>query len=166
MYKDDAIQETVIQYSDANYETERNKPMPSFNHSAIQTNLSFLIKSNYRKKYRALSEPTFELSEWKSVPDIAIIPWNKLNTEEDQIKVTKAPLGVIEILSPKQSFNELLDKAKTYFKHGVNSCWIILPRIDNVYVFSAPREYEIFKINETLEDKKLKIKLKVEEIFE
>lgn len=115
IYKED-IEETAIPFIDANYETERNKPTPSFNHSAIQTNLGAIIKFSYRKKYRALSELTLKLAEWPSVPDIAIVPWEKLNTAEDQIKVTEPPLGVIEILSPKQSFNELLDKAKDYFK--------------------------------------------------
>ncbi|MEM1124221.1 MAG: Uma2 family endonuclease [Bacteroidota bacterium] len=156
----------TVTFEDANYEKERNKPLPSFNHGAIQANLSTVIKFNYRKKYRVVSELSLSLSDWSSVPDLSILPWKKLNTAVDQIKVKKPPLGVVEILSPKQSFNDLYDKAKFYFEHGVKSCWIILPGVDNVYVFSTPKEYKIFKIGEILEDKKLGIKLKVAEVFE
>ena len=157
---------TSTYFSDSNYEIERKKPMPSFNHAAIQTNISFLMKLHYKKKYRTLSEPSLLLSDWESVPDIAIYPWEKLDTNQDQIKISQVPLCVMEILSPTQSLNELYTKAKTYFKHQVKSCWIILPGINNIYIFSSSEEYAIFKKEETLHDEVMDIKFKVEEVFE
>jgi len=148
------------------YEKERNKPMPSLNHGCIQANLLFLMKLNYDKKYRAVSELSLELSEWPSVPDISLIPWKEMDTMNDRVKVSEPPLCVMEILSPPQSFNELHTKARSYFEHGVKSCWIVLPGVDNVYVFSTPDEYDIFKSGETLEDRKMDIKIEVAKFFE
>ncbi len=163
--KDDVfIDESQTEFTD--YEKERNKPMPSLNHGSIQTNLGFLIKLNYGDIYRAVSELHLELSEWPSVPDISLIPWKKLDTKNDIIKVSEPPLCVMEILSPTQSFAELLTKAQNYFKHDVQSCWIVLPGVDNIYVFSSPDDYEIFKSGETLQDEKMNIQIEVAKVFE
>lgn len=153
----------VVQTSD--YVTERNKPMPSLNHSLIQTNLIFAL-GQYREKYRIASELSLELSEWPIVPDICLLPSMKMDTSNDQVKVSEPPLCVIEILSPTQSISELLSKAKSYFEHGVQSCWIVLPGLDNIYVFTTPKDYEIFKSGETLEDKKMGIRIDVARVFE
>jgi Uma2 family endonuclease len=40
----------------------------------------------------------------------------------DKIRMEMPPLGVIEILSPTQTLNDLTDKAISYFAHGVKSC--------------------------------------------
>lgn len=150
----------------SDYEQERHKPMPSFNHGSIQTNLGFLVKLHYREKYRTVSELSLNLSEWPSVPDIALFPWEKLDTMNDQIKVSEPPLCVMEILSPTQSFADLLAKAHSYFEHGVKSCWIVLPGVDNIYVFSSSDEYEIFRSGEILIDKQMNIQLEVAKVFE
>ncbi|GEM_PF-6170491 len=77
----------------------------------------------------------------------------------------KFPLCVIEILSPTQSLNELTTKAKGYFQHGVQSCWIVLPTMSNIYVYSSPSEYDIFRATETLVDSKLNISFPLVEVF-
>ena len=38
------------------YEIERNKPMPSLNHSAIQINLGAELRNWYKNQYRLVSE--------------------------------------------------------------------------------------------------------------
>ncbi|MCB0519141.1 MAG: Uma2 family endonuclease [Lewinellaceae bacterium] len=153
------------EYKATDYETERNKPMPSFNHGSIQANLIILLAA-FRSKYRPVSELSLELSDWPSVPDVSLYPWKELDTMHDQIKVSEPPLCVMEILSPTQSLADLLAKAHSYFGHGVQSCWLVLPGLDNVYVFSSPDEYEIFKMGEKLQDKKLGIEFDVNGIFE
>lgn len=150
----------------SDYETERHKPMPSFNHGSIQTNLGFLIKLKYGEKYRTVSELHLDLSDWASVPDISLFHWKKLDTKNDQIKVSEPPLCVMEILSPTQSLADLVSKAHGYFEHGVQSCWIVLPSVGNIYVFSSPDDYEIFKSGETLLDKKMGVEIEVGKVFE
>lgn len=148
------------------YEIERNKPMPSLNHSIIQANLISLLWALYKTKYRLASELSLDLSDWPSVPDICIYPKIPLDLQNDVVAMTQAPLGTIEIISPSQSLTELVNKAHDYFRHGVKSCWIVLPPLGNIYVFSAPDEYAIFRATETLHDRVLDISMPLNEVFE
>ena len=147
------------------YEIERNKPMPSLNHSAIQTNLIMEL-APFRKQFRITSELSLDLSDWPSVPDICIYPKMALNLKKDVTTVTEPPLCAIEIISPSQSVDELRAKAEKYFEHGVRSCWIVIPAFANIYVFSSPDDYEIFRATEILRDTHLDISLPLKEVFE
>jgi Uma2 family endonuclease len=148
------------------YEAERNKPMPSFNHSMVQGNLITELNIHYRKKYSFASELSLELSNWPSVPDISILTKSYIDLQNDQIRVYEAPLCAIEIISPSQSLNELTDKAREYFNHGVKSCWLVLLPLGSVCVFSTPTNYEMFRANQTLVDSVLDINLPLKEVFE
>ncbi|HMQ47584.1 MAG TPA: Uma2 family endonuclease [Saprospiraceae bacterium] len=148
----------------SSYELERNKPMPSLNHGAIQANLIIEL-APFRKKYRLASELSIDLSDWPSVPDISIFPKMELDMKQDIISMKEPPLGVIEILSPSQSLAELTTKASSYFAHGVKSCWIVLPSLSNIYVFSSPDDYAIFRASETLHDEVLDITFSLGEVF-
>lgn len=147
------------------YEIERNKPMPSLNHSSIQTNLIMEL-APFRRQFRVTSELSLDLSDWPSVPDICIYPAMPLNLKKDVITMTEPPLCAIEIISPSQSVDELRAKAEKYFQHGVRSCWIVIPAFANIYVFSSPDEYEIFRATETLRDPNLDIAIPLKEVFE
>lgn len=148
----------------SSYELERNKPMPSLNHGSIQFNLAIEL-APYKNKYRFASELSLDLSDWPSVPDISIYPKMELDMKNDVIAMKEPPLGVIEILSPSQSLSELTTKASGYFAHGVQSCWIVLPSLANIYVFSSPDDYAIFRATETLHDEQLDISFPLEEVF-
>jgi len=157
----------VAKSSLTQYEIERNKPTPSFNHSILQINLIIALGA-YKKKYRLASELKFRLppDNWESVPDIAILSKTAPNFKKDIIAYPKPPLCTIEILSPTQSLTELTSKAEEYFKYGVKSCWIVLPEFKNIYVYTTPDEYEIFKATDTLKDKNLDLSFSLKEVFE
>ena len=148
------------------YETERNKPIPSLNHSVVQLNLGSELRSRYKNKYRVASELSLDLSDWPSVPDICIFPKMPLDLQNDVTAMTEAPLCTVEIISPSQSLTELVTKARDYFNHGVKSCWIVLLPLGNIYVFRSPDEYDIFRANETLHDNVLDISIPLSEVFE
>ena len=63
----------------SDYEIERNKPIPSLNHSIIQLNLGSELLQTYKKQFRVVSELSLALAEWPSVPDICIFPKTPLN---------------------------------------------------------------------------------------
>ncbi len=147
------------------YEIERNKPMPSLNHAAIQANIMFEL-APFRNKYRIASELSLQLSDWPSTPDIAIYPKMKIDLKNDVMKMKEAPLCAIEILSPTQSFNELTSKASQYFQRGVKSCWIVLPSVANIYVFQNENDYEIYRTKDVLVDKALDISFPLKEVFQ
>jgi Uma2 family endonuclease len=50
--------------------------------------------------------------------------------------MTTMPLGVIEIISPSQGDQELVDKIDRYFDLGVRSCWLVHPTFRMVSIFT------------------------------
>jgi len=146
------------------YETERGKPMPSRNHASVQTNLIYAF-APYRSTFRILSEIGLDLSNWESVPDIAVYPKMEIDFLHDEVSMKEPPLTVIEILSPTQSLQELVTKAEKYFEHGVKSCWLALLSLRNVYVFSSPTEYEVFTHKDVLKDPVLAVEMPLAEVF-
>ena len=155
----------ILEETLSDYEIERKKPMPSLIHSFVQSNLIVEIKIRYKHIYTILSELNLALSDWDSVPDICIYPKMEINMQQDVIAMVEPPLGVIEILSPTQSLQTLIDKAHKYFSLNVQSCWLVIPSLKNIYVFSDKDNYEIFRENETLIDTKLNITFPLTEVF-
>jgi Uma2 family endonuclease len=155
--------ETTLVLSE--YEIERGKPMPSKLHASIQSNLVFEIMLRYRETYRLMSEISLELGDWKATPDIGIFPAMELDFLHDEILMTQLPLCSIEILSPSQSLQELIEKAEKYFECGIKSCWLVLPGLKNVYVFSTIFDYKIFTEKENLMDYQLNIEVPLSQIF-
>jgi Uma2 family endonuclease len=149
----------------SDYEIERKKPMPSLIHSIVQSNLIFEIKLRYRDAYTIFSELNLALSDWDSVPDICIYPKMEINVQQDMIAMDKPPLCVVEILSPTQSLQSLIDKAYKYFALGVQSCWLVIPSLKNIYVFADKDNYQIFRDTETLTDAKLNISFPLADVF-
>ncbi len=138
--------------------------MPSEVHGYIQGRLIARLYA-YEDKYNILSELSLDLNDWGSVPDIAIYPKRNMNFREDRIEVTTPPLCAIEILSPSQSLQELVNKASLYFQHGAKSCWLVIPSLENIYVFSSPEHYNIFRSSQTLTDAALGLELELSKIF-
>ena len=107
------------------YEIERHKPLPSLNHSIVQRNLIFYLMMAYREVYDILPEVKIARidAEKGKVPDIAIAKGVAFRPGADSIVLEDIPLGIIEILSPKQLLSELVAKSDLYFNAGVQcSC--------------------------------------------
>jgi Uma2 family endonuclease len=147
------------------YEQERGKPMPSKLHGHIQSTINILLGVGYWDRFSFFSELNLQLNGWDSVPDISIFPKMQFNYSQDEIRVAEPPLCTIEILSPTQSMQELISKAERYFVHGVKSCWLVIPGVKNIYVFSSPTEYQIFRDTETLHDPVIDVRLELSKVF-
>lgn len=148
------------------YEIERNKPMPSLNHAAIQTNLATYLNYHFRKKYTILSEITLIMPEKPdAIPDLAIYPKIKLDFFEDQIAMVEMPLTAIEISSPSQSDSFIVKKINRYFEVGVKSCWFVMPTLQAISVYSEKGKYQFFSEDMTLVDPITNIEVPLREIF-
>lgn len=146
------------------YEQERNKPMPSKNHSIIQSNLIVELTIPYRDKFRLLSEVKLNMPPVDTVPDVAIYPLMEFDSLHDETKMEEMPLGAIEIISPSQGDQELVDKISRYFDFGVKSCWLVQPTFRIVTVFSDKTTFKTF-IDGELYDPVLDIRLDLNRIF-
>ncbi|WP_435354094.1 Uma2 family endonuclease [Emticicia sp. SJ17W-69] len=149
---------------EAEYLLDRGKPVPSKNHSRLESRLSFLMTRDYENTYDTFVELSLELSTGKATPDLCLFKPEPSDWLEDEIRVKNTPLGVIEIVSPKQSTQDLVDKLDTYFGAGVQSCWIVIPTFKMINIFHAKHEYKTYMTGE-LFDEKLGIRLNLEEVF-
>ncbi len=155
----------ILEDTRSEYEIERNKPMPSTVHAIVQNNLIFELNLLYRKGFRFLPEISIEIADSYSVPDVAIYPKFDFDVAHDIIRRTDAPLATIEILSPKQALQDLVDKTEVYFSFGVLSCWIVLPAMKAIAVYYQSGKYDFFTEEETLLDRNLSLELPLENIF-
>ncbi len=142
---------------------------PSFNHAYIGANLVLLFgKLNL---YTILIEVSLEIQGKEYVPDVALYSKRKMQRSglppsEDIIRMTEMPLLAIEVLSPKQSTQDVIDKIKVYFENGIKSCWFINPTIHTVTVYKSFKDFRTYVENMDLEDDSLGIKMSVSEIFD
>ena len=153
---------------EANYEsdyiTEREKPMPSFNHGVVQSRIVIELGKHYLNNFEIVSEVKLKLPEVKpSVPDISLFPKKEIDLLNDELEKTDPPLTVIEILSPKQSIDDIKNKFfNIYFPGGVKSAWLVIPTLKSVYLFSPDRTYKVFnegKIFDPVTSIELELKL-------
>jgi Uma2 family endonuclease len=148
------------------YEIERDKPMPSFNHGKLQMRIGRLLLNQYEDRFDIVSEPTLQMLERPRVPDLAFFNVKASDWFDDETKITDVPHGVIEILSPSQSEQELINKFPPYFDLGVKTVWLVVPIFQTIYVFDAPRNYQTFTIaNPILKDTILDVELDLNKVF-
>ena len=117
------------------YEEERGKPLPSLNHGIIQTNL--ILQFAQHREYRIVSELTLKIGGKDYTPDLSIYPQRAMDLEHDISKMTELPLSVVEIFSPQQGSQEVMDKVEIYLTQGVKSCWIVSPPLATISIRTA-----------------------------
>jgi len=166
------------------YELENNAidgedEMGSLNHSTVQINLGGLLKFKCDKKLAVMSELSLDISQYdlseyelgvkeELKPDVCayikrpVIPKGK----NDLVRVSQMPDLAIEILSPRQAIDYLVRKINAYFELGVKSCWLVIPSLDEVRVFSQPRAYKSFDLNHTeIVDEVMDISMPLANVF-
>ena len=116
------------------YEEERGKPMPSNNHGIVQANLigEFLK----HREYRVLSELSLRLQDRDFTPDLSLYRREPADFRHDLVRRTDPPLVTVEIFSPTQGSQEIMDKVEAYLAAGVRSVWVVIPPVRNVTIFT------------------------------
>ncbi len=89
----------------------------SLNHSYLQIKLGALLLG--LEKYMVLSEISLDTSalndNTKEIrPDLALFPLQPINFLQDEIRMQAALLLIIEILSPCQTIDKILEKFRLY----------------------------------------------------
>ena len=106
------------------HEIERDKPLPSLDHSLVQTQLSFIFVRDYNGQFSFPSELDLDFSPKGATPDLCIYPKMKRDLKKDQpiIKMKEPPLTLVEILSPKQALDDITEKARAVFPQRGEIC--------------------------------------------
>lgn len=109
--------------------------MPSKLHSVAQTNLIGHLLT-YRPTYQVLSELTLHLGDRDLTPDLSVYRDLEVDFTRDETRMSEPPVLAIEISSPTQGIQDLVDKARFLLEHGVQSCWIVQPPLRTVTIFT------------------------------
>ncbi|QKQ72286.1 Uma2 family endonuclease [Nostoc sp. TCL240-02] len=131
------------------------KPMPQGKHSRIQTRLSTEINqvSESEQKALALTELRCTFGGRSLVPDIAVFEWSRLVIDESGEIANKFeiyPDWIIEILSPDQFPNRVIDKIIFCINHGTKLGWFIDSNDKSVMVFQPNKLPEVKYNNDKL----------------
>lgn len=84
---------------------------------------------------------------------------------DDLIRSPLPPDLAIEILSTSQTVTEMTNKVKAYFALEVKSCWLVLPSLSTIYVFSPPHHYRVYPPDTELLDETMDIHLPIQKVF-
>ena len=104
-------------------------------------------------------------------PDLALVSFDRWPRDRPVPKGPSwqvVPNLAIEIVSPKNLANEVIQKIEDYFLAGVQRVWVIYPEVSKVYDYDSPTSVQILAPDQTLEGRTVlpgwQIRLK--EIFE
>jgi hypothetical protein len=149
------------------YEIERGKPSPSKLQSLLTVRILFYLEEHYSKIYSIYPNLDLDTPGKISVPFVSICTVEKapIDFSKDELVQKDPPLATIEIIHPTQVLQTLIDKTNDYFSFGVKSCWIVLPTLKSIYVFSAPHQFEVFSTGDELHDPNLDIRIPMDTLF-
>ncbi len=83
--------------------------------------------------------------------------------DDDVLKVSQMP--DIEVLSKKQTISELLNQFKAYFALGVKSCWLAVPSMEAIKLYSQGNQYRTFSLDsQEMIDEVMDIRLSIQKV--
>jgi Uma2 family endonuclease len=76
--------------------------------------------------------------DWVPIPDLLYVSYDRLAADwPEDGPCPVAPELVIEIISPGQTFGEMVEKATDYLSAGVLRVWVVDPKAQSITVFSS-----------------------------
>ena len=113
------------------------KMSPTFIHADVQgaivTHFNIWLWQGALPGYRAGTEPTYDLGDWRCQPDVAI------DLQRGKVIPQEAPLVAVEVRSDSNTWPELREKARRYLAHGTQVVWL---------VDTDERQVEIHRVDE------------------
>ena len=97
---------------------------------------------------RAVQEMLFDLTtvQRKRRPDVAFVSYDRWPRQR-RVPRTEAwevvPNLVVEVVSPTDRVDDVMDKVAEYFRAGVECVWVSLPSREQVYVYDSPTQVRI-----------------------
>jgi Uma2 family endonuclease len=76
--------------------------------------------------------------DWVPIPDLLYVSYDRLAADwPEDGPCPVAPELVIEIISPGQTFGEMVEKATDYLSAGVLRVWVVDPKAQSITVFNS-----------------------------
>ncbi len=105
----------------------------------------------------AVCEGLFILDRAKDLrrrPDVAFVSverWPLERSLPDTGDWPIAPDLAVEVISPNELFLDVVGKVAEYFSHGVAQVWLVLPGVEQVYLYSSPTQVRILTAQDDLD---------------
>lgn len=147
-------------------EIQEDNPMPSRNHAQISQLIGYYLQAHYGEQLEIYQQLSLNLDGWRTIPDVCAYPKSSLpfDLTEDEVEVTKPPGLVIEILSPFQNLQPLVQKMKKYLEAGVSSCWLVTPMTHAILTYAPGMIQRSFYEGELCDDV-MNIAIPLDEVF-
>ena len=137
---------------------------PSKLHSYLQSALDGVFRQF--PQFSVFANLTITIADADYIPDVCVYPKLTINFfEPDEIRMTELPRMVVEIVSPTQTIQEVLDKFPIYFEAGIQSCWLVVPQTKTVSVYTAPTQAHVVSMTGDVVDPVLNIRVPLDQIF-
>lgn len=145
-----------------NREVEKNMAAASIVHAIIQARLVYFLMS--KGDFHVLSELSIDIDGKEYQPDITVYK-NPLEIDfkHDIVKMSEMPFTAIEIVSPRQGVQDVVEKLDTYLESGIQTCWLVQPYPVSVVVSTKNSEYRF--IEGDIVDENLGVKISFSDLF-
>ena len=82
--------------------------------------------------------------------DVAYVSYERMSQIKSESYLDVAPELVVEVLSPGDSWSEVMNKLEEYFNIGVLAVWVVDPKKQHIYVYRSLTEVERFTRGDSL----------------
>jgi len=175
------VQETVLpQDDDTLYEVVDDQKVelpPMGAYSVWLATVLVIHLANFAKQHqlgRAVQEMLFDFTatlQRKRRPDAAFVSFDRWPPQR-RIPRTEAwevvPNLVVEVVSPSDTIEHVMEKVAEYFQVGVERVWVILPSQEHIYVYASPTSVHILSRTDILRGEPVlpQFQLPVVELFD
>ena len=145
--------------------------MGSYNHSLVQANLAYLLRVH--SPYSAFIELSLDASKLDKIqfpgikneliPDVCAYPRDSVK-DLDILVMHKMPILVIEVVSPRQGIQIIVEKIQAYFALGIASCWLVEPLTKVVRLYRPDKSPQTIVSGEII-DEVANLRLPIAEVF-
>ncbi|MBS3027058.1 MAG: Uma2 family endonuclease [Dolichospermum sp. DET50] len=154
-----ALPETDTAYEFVNGEAvpkyQNDQMSPKFFHGSTTGALFILLSAWAQDQGRVVVEWGIKLTRnqesWIPVPDLTYVSYQRLDA--DWLKDEACPVIpelVIEIISPGQTFGDMIDKATDYLQSGILLVWIVDTISQTITVFTLSSLPVTFRGNQII----------------
>ncbi len=107
--------------------------MPTLNHSNLCADIMEQIWEI--RTFKPLPELTLDIGNGIT-PDISVYLRERMKPDywHDVVRYSEMPLLAIEVVSPSQGVQGLVEKAETLLAHGVKAVWVVEPVTKSIVV--------------------------------
>lgn len=130
------------------------KPMGAYE-TLVGSLLHGSLNGFVRAHGRAVSEMLFDFGPGlpQRRPDVAYVSYERWPRKQ-RVPSTQAwavvPDLAVEVISPSNTFGEVLGKVHEYFQAGARLVWVVAPLHQQVYVYQSPTHVQVMTLQDAL----------------